>query len=432
MRLRTGTELRKVFDYICPFDSKGGLKPSDGQRTLLASNANLPLEIQLKAFVMASAQGAGSPQIVQISYSSAMITGNLAGKIELLAGVETILHGRPTGVGARRAAEMLSWFVEDFGTQCVFLALDHFTAPKFNLAGWQESRSGSGLKKAVAKAVIDEAVEAMKPVFGAEAEVSKEEFAAFVNFLQSDTYGEYRRDFLGAVEAARPAWAMIDTGNLPIVLNFATSREIAGAVRGDFDNRDVMIECELSATGSSGDQEAYERLSDRELKGFIERTVLFAAFAGADGIAYEIGMKHAAKQTEKHEPDIAKLEETQRALMLELGRYVPFAQHGGTGAANLARGLVGKNNINTQYLVDGANFLADHVEACLEGIRAGDKKVCGTGLYNGMVVPEAERCVAKLKEAGTYGLAPELLDVIGPAGTVTARSATEYVAEATE
>ena len=93
---------------------------------------------------------------------------------------------------------------------------------------------------------------------------------------------------------------------------------------------------------------------------------------------------------------------------------------------------MGKNNINTQYLVDGANCLADHVEASVEGIRAGDKKVCGTGVYNGMVIPEAERCVAKLKEAGTYGLVPELLEVIGPAGTVTPRLPTEYVAEATE
>ena len=432
MRLRTGRELRKAFDYICPFDGKGELKPTEDRRTLLASNANIPLEIQLKAFVMASAEGAGSPQIVQISYNSAMITGNLAGKIDLLAGVETTLHGRPTAVGARRAAEMLSWCVEDFGAQCVFLALDHFTAPKFKPADWRESRSGSGLGRAVARAVIDEAVEVMRPVFGAEADVSEEDSAAFVNFLQSDTYGEYRRDFLGAVQGARPAWAMIDTGNLPIVLNFATSREMARAVRQDFDNQDVMIECELSATGSSGDEEAYERLGEGELKGFIERIVLFASFTGADGMAYEIGMKHAAKQTEKHEPDIAKLEATQRALMLELGRYIPFAQHGGTGAATLVRGLVGKNNINTQYLVDGANFLADHVGACLEGIRAGEKQACGTGLYNGMVLPEARRCVAKLKETGTYGLAPELLEVIGDAGTVTARRAAEYVAEATE
>jgi len=193
-----------------------------------------------------------------------------------------------------------------------------------------------------------------------------------------------------------------------------------------------MIECELSATGSSGDEEAYERLSDEALEAFTERTVLFATFSGADGIAYEIGMKHAAKQGEKHEPDIAKLEATQRALMLETGRYIPFAQHGGTGAAKLARGLVGKNNINTQYLVDGANFLADYVEARVGGIREGQKSACGTGLYNSMVIPEAERCVEKIKETNTYGIVPELLEVIGPAGTATPRAGTEYVGEASE
>jgi len=433
MRLRTGNECRKVFEYLCPFEEDGALKPAGERRTLLASNANIPLEIQLKAFVMASAQGPGSPQLVQISYNSAMTTGNIASKIKLLGGVEPKLSRRPTAVGARRAAEMLSWFVEDFDAQCVFLALDHFTAPKFDVKEWAESRPGSGLNRAPARAIVEEAVEVMKPVFGAEAELSSDEFEAYVNFLQSDIFGEYRRDFLAAVDASRPAWAMIDTGNLPVVLNFATSREITQAVRNDFDNHDVMIEAELSATGSSGDEEAYAKLSDEELRAFADRVVLFAKFSGADGIAYEIGMKHAAKQDEKHEPDTLKLETTQRALMLECGRYIPFAQHGGTGAATLARGLVGKNNINTQYLVDGANFLADHVEACVDGIREGQKSACGTGLYNGMVIPEAERAVEKLKDANTYGIVPELLEVIGPASQApVTREASEHVGEATE
>lgn len=433
MRLRTGTELRKVFDYICPFDAEGRLKPEAERRTLLASNANIPLEVQLKAFVMASAEGAGSPQIIQISYNSALITGDAPAKIKLLEGVDRKGPQRPVAAGARRAAEMLSWFVEDFDAQCIFLSLDHFTAPKFKLEEWREPRDGSGLSRAHARAIIEEAIETMKPVFGSEVEVSREEREAYVNFLAGDVFGEYRRDFLAAVEASRPAWAMIDTGNLPIILNFATSREMAQAVRRDFDNHDVMIEAELSATGSSGDEEAYEKLTGAELEAFIDRTVLFAEFVGADGIAYEIGMKHAALQDEKHPPDIAKLEATQRALLQRTGRYIPFAQHGGTGAAELARGLVGKNNINTQYLVDGANFLADHVQANLEAIRQGAKSACGTSIYNGMVIPEARRCVEKIKEANTYGLVPELLKIIGPAGTagVGARR-TDYVASPAE
>ncbi len=432
MRLRTGRELRQVCDHICPFDANGRLKPEVEQRTLLASNANIPLEVQLKAFVMASAQGAGSPQIVQISYNSALITGNSAAKVKLLDGVEPSLHDRPAAVGARRAAQMLAWFVEDFDAQCVFLSLDHFTSPKFDPAEWTGPHGSSGLTKAQARAIIEEAVEVMKPVFGAAADVSAEEVAAYVNFLTGDAFGEYRRDFLGAVEASRPAWAMIDTGGLPLVLNFATSREMAEAVRRDFDNQDVMIEAELSATGSSGDEEAYQNLTGDELQAFVDGVVLFANFSGADGIAYEIGMKHAAKKGEKHEPDVGKLEATQRALLSETGRYIPFAQHGGTGAARLLRGLVGKNNINTQYLVDGANFLADHVEKQLAGIREGAKGACGTGIYNGMVVPEAQRCLEKLKESGTHGMVPELLEVIGSAGRTHGRPVSTYVAEGTE
>ena len=432
MRLRNGTELRKVFDHICPFDGKGRLKPEGERRTLLASNANLPLEIQEKAFVMASVQGEGSPQMVQVSYNAAMIAANEPSKIKLLEGTKTKLLHRPTAVGAKRAAEMLAWFVEDFGAPCIFLTLDHFTAPAFKSKDCSEPHGSSGLTPAHARAILEEAMAAMRPAFAAEAAVSREEFQAFVNYLVGDAFGEYRRDFLAAVELSRPAWAMIDTGNLPVVLNFATSKEIAHAVRADFDNQDVMIEAELSATGSSGDEEAYEALGKKELEAFIARTVLFATFTQADGIAYEIGMKHAAKQDEKHEPDVAKLEATQRALLLEVGRYIPFAQHGGTGAAKLARGLVGKNNINTQYLVDGANFLADHVERSVAGIRAGDKSPCGTGVYNGMVIPQAKRCVEKLKETGTYGIVPELLKVIGAPAAVAAPTGTRHVGEGTE
>jgi len=432
MRLRNGTELRKVFDYLCPFDGRGRLKPEGERRTLLASNANLPLEVQLKAFVMASVQGDGSPQMVQVSYNAAMIAANEPSKIKLLDGVQTRLLGRPTAIGARRAAEMLAWFVEDFGAPCIFLTLDHFTAPAFSSKNYQEPRGSSGLAPAHARAILEEAMEAMKPAFGAEAAVSREDFQAFTHYLTGDAFGEYRRDFLAAVELSRPAWAMIDTGNLPLILNFATSREMAHAVRADFDNQDVMVEAELSATGSSGDEEAYEALGKKELEAFIARTVLFATFTAADGIAYEIGMKHAAKQDEKHEPDIAKLEATQRALLLQVGRYIPFAQHGGTGAAKLARGLVGKNNINTQYLVDGANFLADHVQRAVNDIRAGDKSACGTGVYNGMVIPQARRCVEKIKETGTYGIVPELLKVIGTPGTTTARAGTRHAGEGTE
>jgi len=90
--------------------------------------------------------------------------------------------------------------------------------------------------------------------------------------------------------------------------------------------------------------------------------------------AYDIGMKHAALKGEKYQPDIERLETAQRALFQELGEYIPFAQHGRTGAAQVIRGLVGKNNINTQYLVDGTNYFADYYEKNKDGIRKGNKK----------------------------------------------------------
>jgi hypothetical protein len=91
----------------------------------------------------------------------------------------------------------------------------------------------------------------------------------------------------------------------------------------------------------------------------------------------------------------------QRELFLALGKYVPFAQHGGSGAASLVRGLVGKNNINTHYLVSGANSLLTYVEDHAAAIRLGDKKYAGTGMFVQMVQAVAEAALAKLQETGS-------------------------------
>ena len=123
-------------------------------------------------------------------------------------------------------------------------------------------------------------------------------------------------------------------------------------------------------------------------------------------------MAHAAKIGEKHEPDVERLETVQRKLFLETCDYIPFAQHGGTGAARVARGLVGKDNINTRYLVVGANAFADHYEANKEAIRAGVKKACGTDIYKLMVRAVYDATIEKLKETGSYQKGPELRSVI--------------------
>jgi len=412
MPLRTGRELKKVFQELCPFEPDGKLKSEEERVTLLASNANIPIEIQMTAFVQAAVAGEGSPHIVQISQNCAMTTGHHPKRTAFLEGVKRTDASRPIAVGAARAKRILEEYVEDFGAKLVFASLDHFTAPPFDPDLYSTSQGSGGLDPAVARARIEEAIEVMKPLYGEEVDIDRNLRQAYVNYLCSDVVGEYKRDFLGAVNLAKPAWSMIDTGELPPILNFALSKDLATAVRKDLDNYDTMIEAEISATGVSGEKKAYEKLTGEKLENFKDRVVLFVKFIGAEGISYDIGMKHAAKKGEKHEPDVERLEVVQRGLFMELGEYIPFAQHGGTGAAKVIRGLVGKNNINTQYLVDGANYFADYYEKNKEDIRAGSKSACGRNIYINMVIPQAKRAVEKLKEAGSYGIAPRLLKAL--------------------
>jgi len=415
MSLGCGRELKKVFQELCPFEPDGKLKPEQDRATLLASNVNIPFEIQMSAFVQASALGEGSPQIIQVSCNAARIAGRdpKKARASFLEGVERKSSSRAVPVGAVRARKALEEFVEDFGVKLIFLSLDHFTAPPFDPDRYSTSQGSGGLDPFVARARVEEAIEAMKPLYGKEVDISKELLESYVNYLVSDAVGEYRKDFLLSVDLAKPAWAMIDTGELPPVLNFALSKDLVSAVRKELDNHDTIIEAEIAATGTSGQEVEQKKLTEKELERYKDKVVLFVKFVGAEGIAYDIGMKHAAKKGEKHEPDIEKLESVQKGLFLELGENIPFAQHGGTGAAKVVRGLVGKDNINTQYLVDGANFFADHYEKNKDAIRGGVKSACGTDIYLKMIAVQAKRAVSKLKETGSFGLTPRLLKALG-------------------
>jgi hypothetical protein len=338
------------------------------------------------------------------------MTGNLPKSIKLESDAKKSAS-RPAAVGALRSLRTIEEQVDDLGVQLAFVSLDHYTSPPL---GDSYSRDiGSGLPANVARALLDEAIDTLGPVFGDEVATDKGTYNRYVDYLTSDLYGEYRLDFFGAVRLAEPAWAMIDTGALPPVLNFATSKELVWAVRNVLENHDAMIEVEFSATGQSGEDVEYERLTGEALDNFARRIVLFVEYSDADAVAYEIGMVHAAAQAEKHPPDVLRLETVQRALFQARGHHIPFAQHGGTGASELAVGLVGKNNINTQYLVDAANTFADHYEANREGLRAGLKNACGTGIFLKMIAAIAGRAVEKMKEANSYGYSPELLKLSG-------------------
>jgi len=413
MKAQNGRLLKRVMESFNPFNEDGSLIPENKRRTMLASNSNLPSEIESRAFTMASAAEPQSPQIIQVSYNCAKTTGSNPGSYKFLPGVEYRGSVRPAAVGAARARQQVDWCCEDFGARMVFVSLDHFSAPKFSFDQFSSPNGDGGLPAALARALLDEAIEVLKPITPGGLDVARDAYDAYINFLTSDIYGEYRADFLQAVMLSRPAWAMMDTGGLPTALNFATSRDLSFGVRKDIGNDDCVIEAEISATGASGKVGPDVAEANEPLDVFIDRVCAFVELSRAEGIAYEIGMQHAAKKGEKHEPDVEKLTKTQWALWQRLGRYVPFVQHGGTGAATLLTGLVGKNNINTMYLVEGANFFADHYESDPQGVRDGLKKACGTGIYTGMTLAIAERCVQKLKEANTFGVADDIEKELG-------------------
>lgn len=409
--LLTGRQLKKCFEIFCPFEKDGTLKPEDERVTILASNINPPVDLQGRAFVMAAAQGDQSPMIIQISYNSMNLAGGKATNFKPPAGVVRQNYPPPAVDGAKLTAEVLEHLINQYGAKYVAVSLDHFNVPKFNFDVLSKVPVKKSLESELAAVKIKDAIDFMEPAFG-KIELDDKTLNAYVNFLSSPEYQEFKRDFLNVVAAVKPAWGMIDTERLPPVLVFAVTKDICDAIKKDLGNRDVMLEAELGATGQSGEEVEYVKLRGKDLENFAKQVALFIKYTGAEGISYPIGMVHAAKKGEKHEPDMEKLEVVQRTLLLEVGEYIPFAQHGGTGAAKVAWGLVGKDNINTNYLVAGANAFADHYEANREAVRAGDKKACGTDIYILMTMATYNAAIEKLKETNSYQKGSMLKSII--------------------
>ncbi len=381
-------ELRKVFDWQNPFQAEAaGLLPEADRVSILAANANFPVEVEARAFCGAAADWPGSPLIVQFSHNALRLIGGQAHQAAV--------------AGARTGRFVLERAVEETGARLVAGALDHFRVPAYPGDGHE----GSSRAGRLARAAIDDAYDAVRGVVG---EVPVAELRAYEVYLSSPTYVEFKREFAAVLEALAPAWAMIDTERLPPVLDNALTRDVVDFARRELGHSDLLLEVEYGATGVSGQDRPYEASGGDELARFAEEVATFVAYTGADGIAYPIGMEHGAPSAEKHEPDVARLAAVQARILQVTGRYVPFAQHGGTGAARLARGLVGKNNVNTHFMVAGANRIADRVLAETESIRAGVKEACGTGLYTAAVEAIREATLAKLREAGTFGAAPEI------------------------
>jgi len=418
--LRTSRELRAVIEALYPFDDKGKLLPLARRCTLLASNANFDLPVQLIGFAMASAVGEGSPQIVQISYTAADQTGGHPKKLPPIEGVQRSTATRPAAVGAERAALMLQWCTDDYNADLLWMSLDHYTSPKFSVDKYAKPRGCGGMYAPVAKALLEDAVDS------AGLKVSKEEFAAYANYLTGDEFGEYARDFFGSVSMGKPAWAMVDTGDTPAAVNLASTKWIIDNVRTALDMNDVIIEAEFSATGSSGQEEEYAywpgkdapkgaaTMSDREIEEFMKRITTFVKTTNADAIAYEVGSKHAAKAGESFVIDVGKLKAVQTALKALMGRHIPYAGHGGTGF-DWQPDLIGpvfKRNINTQHLYAGTMSQVRWVDKYRAGIESRDKDAIGRGRKLAEVHAAAESAIELLKGCQSWQRGPEVRKVL--------------------
>ncbi len=410
MALLTGREVRRILEYYSPFNADGSLRPDSERATVLAANANTPIEVFARAFCMVAARGSGSPVLIQLSHNCINLVGSDPKSLKVPTGVlDPGLN--PAVEGAIISAFLIDSYAQEFGTPYVGITLDHFTLPRYdpnNLPG----ADLNSLDARLAEARIHHAAQFMAPVFGDEAKYDEKTLVSYVNYLLSPNYRKFKQDFLAVIDNISPAWGMIDTEKLPPLLDFVVTREITEGVRSELNNQDVLIEAEFGATGQFGEALDYQPVRGKELEGFAQRVAAFVKYTAADAVAYPIGMEHAAKRGVAHEPDVERLKVVGATLVRNAARYVPFVQHGGTGASEVARGLVGKNNINTFFLVAAANAIADHVQANLQGIREGEKGACGTKIYTAGIQAVAEAAVTKLKESGTYDVGATLGGVL--------------------
>ena len=407
-KLLTGRELRTIFDSLCPFDEDLNLKPEDERITLLAANSNNWW--QTRAFVMLSALGDQSPIIVQFSHNSNTKIGGLPGKIFTPEGLG--YRGNAALYGAKANIDWIASEAEAFGADLVAVSLDHFAVPEFDPEKAYKQRAcptGASDKVESAWSFIQDS-----GLTGQVEDMTSELACKYEAYLSSDEYQAFVADFMGTVDIMQPAWGMIDTEGIPPVLDFAITRDIADAVRVGLGNKDMMLEAELGETGQSGDDVEYEELSDEELAEFAALTAAFVDYTGAEGLAYDIGMKHAAVGGEKHPIDERKLEVVERSIIEQTGIYAPFAQHGGTGSAGVARGLIGKTNINTAFLVAGSQGRYEFFDGQADDVRGGGKKACGTNVETHVYLESVyNEAVARMEPTGSMGIGPACFEALG-------------------
>ena len=401
-RFATGKELTDLFARMSPFNPDFSLKAENERQTILAANANFPFEVQIGAYASAASSKGGSPIIIQFSGGALTVAGQGFRSAQEAAS-SGLSRQDALRLGARLAVNVAEVYMEMYRPPFVALGLDHFAVPDLRKVLFAEGSREEPVPPCpssdeIRRSLKDAARSAM--AWGVP-EPSTEDMAAWETYLCSTQYREAVEGFLTSIRELKPAWAMIDTEELPPVLNFAITKEICALSKKE--DPDIVLEPEYGATGQAGDHTGYTKITGDELVGFAREGAGFLKYTGARGISYPIGMEHAAPSAEKHDPDILRLEVVQREILKTVGTYVPFAQHGGTGASKVARGLVGKNNVNTHFLVTGARSLATHVAKNGEAIAYGKKSACGPSMYVSSAKAIAESCAAKLLECGTYG-----------------------------
>lgn len=406
-KLLTGRQLRAILDHFCPFDADDNLKPESQRVTLVAANSNNWW--QTRAFVQAAAQGEQSPIIVQFSYNANRKVGGDPTGIFVPDGVE--YHANPVVNGAKANADWIGMEAEAWDADFVAVSLDHFKVPKFDASkGYQRRATPLNYEEK-----IDAAIAYLKStgLGNVAAEVDDATHSGYLAYLTSVDYQQFRADFLDTVRVMQPAWGMIDTEGIPPVLDFIITQDISTAVRVDLNNNDMMLEAELGATGTSGDEVEYQTASEEELAEFASLAAAFVSYTGAEGIAYDIGMKHSAKSGETHPVDVRKLEVVQRTIIEQTSVYAAFAQHGGTGAANVPRSLIGKTNLNTCFLVAGSQARFEYFDARPDAVRAGDKNICGTDVETHVYLRAVyESVVERYQNTGSYHIGPQIGKVL--------------------
>jgi len=384
--------LRDVFDSLNPF------LPAAEPRTILAANANFPFEVFAQGLVAAACD---SPLILQAS-RNALRTAGASLWQPGLAG-ERPCAGREAAAGALCAgARQLRFLVEEYVTlyaaPAVALALDHYQLPAFRKG---EAAADPGAGESV---LLREAAEACRAAGLSSAAADWDDYLAY---LAGESYRRAKAELRQVVAVLQPAWVMVDSGGLPPVLAFAAARDIAGLLR-ECPSR-PLLEAEFGGIGDL----AADRGRDRDLAGLATAVAAFVEFCQADAIAYDIGMEHGAQPGSAHQPDEKRLRAVQHHLWEKTGRYVPFVQHGGTGAAYLVCGLVGKNNINTHFLVAAAQELLAIVGQQQDGIRAGRKGDCSPDIYLRLAAAVTQAAREKMAATGTLGQAAAILRAAG-------------------